>query len=161
MRFAALTLYRQIFTPSTIAFSLTGLLARLPMSMIGIGIVLLAEAESGSYAFAGAVSATAMLSSAVVATAHGRLIDRLGQGRVLPATITLWGIGLAGVMWTLIEGWPSWSTYALAALSGAALPSVGSCVRARWSHHLRGEPGRLHTAFSYEAVADEPPGRTG
>ncbi|GAA1542703.1 MFS transporter [Nocardioides humi] len=147
--------YRQIFTPATALFSLTGLVARLPISMVGLGIVLLAEHESGSYGFAGSVSAVALIANAVFAIPQGRLLDRLGQGRVLPVVITVWGIGLALTMGSLSWDWPTWSTYALAAVTGAALPSVGTCVRARWSHTLAERPDRLHTAFSFEAVADE------
>ncbi|KRB75881.1 hypothetical protein ASE01_12560 [Nocardioides sp. Root190] len=147
--------YRQIFTPATALFSLTGLVARLPISMVGLGIVLLAEHETGSYAFAGSVSAVALVANAALAIPQGRLIDRLGQARVLPVVITAWGIGLALAMGSLRWDWPTWSTYVLAALAGAALPSVGTCVRARWSHVLSDQPERLHTAFSFEAVADE------
>ncbi|WP_418059331.1 MFS transporter [Pimelobacter simplex] len=147
--------YRQIFTPATALFSLTGLVARLPISMVGLGIVLLAEHQTGSYAFAGSVSAVALVANACFAIVQGRLIDRLGQSRVLPVVITVWGAGLALAMGTLEWDWPRWTTYAFAALTGASLPSVGSCVRARWSHHLADRPERLHTAFSYEAVGDE------
>lgn len=147
--------YRQIFSPATALFSLTGLVARLPISMVGLGIVLLAEHETGSYGFAGSVSAVALIANAVFAIPQGRLIDRLGQGRVLSVVITVWGTGLALAMGSLEWDWPRWSTYALAAVAGAALPSVGTCVRARWSHTLADQPERLHTAFSFEAVADE------
>lgn len=147
--------YRQIFTPATALFSLTGLVARLPISMVGLGIVLLAEHETGSYGFAGSVSAVALIANAVFAIPQGRLIDRLGQGRVLAVVITVWGSGLALAMGSLEWDWPRWSTYALAAVAGASLPSVGTCVRARWSHTLADQPERLHTAFSFEAVADE------
>ena len=151
----ALAPYRRIFTPATALFSLTGLVARLPISMMGLGIVLLAEHETGSYAFAGAVSATALIAGAVFAVVQGRLLDRLGQGRVLPLLITVWGVGLAAAMLSLTADWPVWTTYALAAVAGAAFPSVGTCVRARWSHCLKDDPSRLHTAFSFEAVGDE------
>lgn len=147
--------YRQIFTPPTALFSLSGLVARLPISMVGLGIVLLAEHETGSYGFAGSVSAVALIANALFAIPQGRLIDRLGQGRVLSVVITVWGIGLALAMGSLEWDWPRWSTYLLAAVAGAALPSVGTCVRARWSHTLADQPERLHTAFSFEAVADE------
>ena len=70
--------YRQIFSPATAAFSLTGLVARLPISMVGLGIVLLAEHETGSYGFAGSVSAVALIANALFAIPQGRLIDRLG-----------------------------------------------------------------------------------
>ncbi|HWJ83426.1 MAG TPA: MFS transporter [Nocardioides sp.] len=146
--------YRRIFTRSTALFSLTGLVARLPISMVGLGLVLLAQHATGSYAFAGTVSAVALIANAVLAIGQGRLIDRLGQGRVLPAVITVWGVGLAATMWSLEADWPRWTTYVLAGVAGAALPSVGTCVRARWSSTLD-DPARLHTAFSFEAVADE------
>jgi MFS family permease len=123
--------------------------------MVGLGIVLLAEAETGSYAFAGSVSGAALIANAVFAIPQGRLIDRLGQARVLPLVITVWGVGLAAAMWSLEVEWPRWSTYLLAVVAGAALPSVGTCVRARWSHVLHDDPPRLHTAYSFEAVADE------
>jgi MFS family permease len=152
---SALAPYRRIFTPATALFSLTGLVARLPISMVGLGIVLLAEHETGSYAFAGAVSATALIANAGFAVPQGRLLDRHGQARVLPLLITLWGVGLAAGMLSLTADWPVWTTYALAAVAGASLPSVGTCVRARWSHCLKDEPDALHTAFSFEAVADE------
>jgi MFS family permease len=155
MLVSALAPYRRIFTPATALFSLTGLVARLPISMVGLGIVLLAEHETGSYAFAGAVSATALIANAGFAVVQGRLLDRLGQARVLPLLITLWGLGLAAAMLSLTADWPTWTTYVLAAVAGAALPSVGTCVRARWSHCLKDDPGGLHTAFSFEAVADE------
>ncbi|WP_129667919.1 MFS transporter [Phytoactinopolyspora endophytica] len=134
---------------------MSGLVARLPISMVGIGIVLLAEAETGSYAFAGVVSATALIANAAFSIVQGRLLDRLGQGRVLPIAITLWGLGLSGIMWSLLAEWPSWTTYACAALAGASLPSIGACVRARWSFALKSRPERLQSAFAFEAVADE------
>lgn len=147
--------YRRIFNPATTLFSLTGLVARLPISMVGLGIVLLAEHETGSYGFAGSVSAVALIANAAFAVPQGRLIDRIGQSRVLSAVITLWGVGLVLAMGSLRWDWPVWSTYACAAVAGAALPSVGTCVRARWAHTLSDRPERLHTAFSFEAVADE------
>lgn len=147
--------YRSIFTPATAAFSLTGLVARLPISMMGLGIVLLAEHETGSYAFAGAVSAVALIANALFAIPQGRLLDRFGQGRVLPLVISLWGVALALGMWSLEADWPRAVTFAAAAVAGGSMPSVGTCVRARWSHRLTGQPERLHTAFSFEAVADE------
>lgn len=147
--------YRRILSrPGTAWFSLTGLVARLPISMVGIGIVLLVEHETGSYAFAGAVSGVAVIANAICAIAWGALMDRVGQGRVLLVGITLWGVGLSLGMWSVMAGWPALATYAFAGLAGASLPSVGTCVRARWSANLD-QPGELQTAYAFEAVADE------
>ena len=147
--------YRRILTrPGTARFSATGLVARLPISMVGLGIVLLVEGASGSYGLAGSVSAVSLLANAGCAVLQGRWIDRLGQSRVLPLVITVWGAALALLMVSVEGDWPVAVTYVLAAVAGASLPSVGSCVRARWAHVLS-EPGDRQTAFALEAVADE------
>ena len=40
------------------------------------------------------------------------------------------------------------------AVAGAAMPQIGSCVRARWSH-LVPDKAQLQTAFAFESVVDE------
>ncbi|MGA8257705.1 MAG: MFS transporter [Nocardioides sp.] len=150
-----LTPYRRILTlPGTALFSLTGLVARLPISMVGLGIVLLVEAETDSYGLAGAVSAAHLIANAALAVPQGRLIDRLGQSRVLPPVIVIWGTSLSLLMLSVERDWPLAASYALAALAGAALPGVGGCVRARWAHVVS-DPASRQTAFALEAVADE------
>ncbi|WP_170285976.1 MFS transporter [Nocardioides rubriscoriae] len=150
-----LATYRRILgRPGTALFSATGLVARLPISMVGLGIVLLVEAESGSYGLAGSVSGVALLAQAACAVPQARLIDRLGQSRVLPVAVTVWGAALAALMWSVQSGWPLAATYVVAAVAGASLPSVGSCVRSRWAHALE-DADELQTAFALEAVADE------
>lgn len=140
--------------PGTARFSATGLVARLPISMVGLGIVFLVEAQSGSYGLAGAVSAVTLVANAGFAILQARWTDRLGQSRVLPVAITVWGAALAALMWSVEQEWPLAATFALAAVTGAALPAVGSCVRARWAHVLE-DPAQRQTAFALEAVADE------
>ena len=49
---------------------------------------------------------------------------------------------------------PTWMFFAPGLIAGATMPSLGTMVRARWSALLGGSP-RLHTAFSFESVADE------
>ena len=53
-----LTPYRRVLAvPGALAFSLTGLVARLPISMVSLGIVILVSTRSGSYRLAGGVAA--------------------------------------------------------------------------------------------------------
>ena len=127
---------RVLGRPGALRFSLTGIFARLPISMVGLGIVLLVEASTGSYGLAGAVSAAYMLANALLAIAQGRLVDRLGQAPVLAAASVVFGLALTTLIWSVQAGWPVAATYAAAALAGASLPQIGSCVRARWSHVL-------------------------
>ena len=53
-------------------FSAAGLVLRLPMSMVGISIILLVRSLYGSYALAGAVSAVNIIATACCAPALAR-----------------------------------------------------------------------------------------
>jgi MFS family permease len=150
-----LTTYRRVLTlPGALAFSMSGLVARLPISMVSLGIVLLVSTRTGSYTLAGAVSASYLIANAAFAILQARLVDRHGQSRVLPWTIGAFAVGLAAMMLAVEAGWPTPWPHLCAAVSGAALPQIGSCMRARWSH-LIGDRRRLQTAFAFEAVVDE------
>ncbi len=147
--------YRRILDrPGTALFSATGLVARLPMSMVALGIVLLVENATDSYGLAGSVSAAMLIGQAAFAIPQGRLLDRLGQARVLPLVGAVWGAGLSLLMWSVEADWPIATAYVLAVVCGAGLPAIGSSVRARWAHVLESERD-VQTAFALEAVADE------
>lgn len=152
---ALLTSYQRVLSePGTLLFSLTGLVARLPISMAGLGIVLLVQAANGSYGVAGAVSAAYMVANAVLAIVQGRLVDRLGQGTVLAVSAVVFGVAMVALVTSVQAGWPILTTYAAGAAAGGSLPQVGSSVRARWSYVLS-SPADVQTAFALEAVVDE------
>ena len=149
------TTYRQVLTlPGARAFSASGLLARLPISMVSLGLVVLVSTRTGSYGLAGQVSAAYLIGNAGFSVVQARLVDRHGQSRVLPWTISVFALGLALTMVAVESGAPTPLPHLCAALSGAALPNAGSCVRARWSL-LVGDRRLLQTAFAFEAVVDE------
>lgn len=150
-----LTTYRRVLgLPGALAFSMSGLVARLPISMVSLGIVLLVSSRTGSYALAGTVSASFLVMNAVFAVLQARLVDRRGQSRVLPSTVSAFAVGLALMMLTVELDLPAPWPHLCAALSGAAMPQVGSCVRARWTY-LVNDKRLLQTAFAFEAVVDE------
>jgi predicted MFS family arabinose efflux permease len=141
-------------TPGAPAFELAGFVARLPIATIGLGIVLLVSARTGSYGLAGSVSATALVAQAAAAPMMARLIDRVGQARVLVPVFAGFAAANA-LMVASVEADLATPVPHLAAVAvGALEPPIGACVRARWRHALAGTP-RLHTAFSLEAVIDE------
>lgn len=79
--------YRRIFAvPGAKLFCAYGLVGRLPISMVTLGIVLGVTLRHGSYTLAGSVSAAFVVAEAVGAVVHGRLVDRLGQARWLPVS---------------------------------------------------------------------------
>ena len=82
------TTYRRVLAlPGALVFSMSGLVARLPISMVSLGIVLLVSTRTGSYSLAGTVSASYLIANALFAVLQARLIDRLGQSRVLPVAV--------------------------------------------------------------------------
>ena len=93
--------YRQVLAdPRARAFSAAGFLARLPLSMTGIGIVLLVSLTTGSFGRAGIIAGVGTLCAAVAAPAWGRMIDGLGQARVL---LTAAGLNIARLAAWLAE----------------------------------------------------------
>jgi MFS family permease len=150
-----LSTYRDILSrPGAFAFSAAALVARLPISMVGLGIVLLVSAQTGSYGLAGLVSAVYLVANAICSVAQGRLLDLLGQARVLVTAAWVFALSLSLMTVSVEEEWPGTLTYAAAAVAGATLPAVGACVRARWSHILR-RPAEVQTAYALESVLDE------
>jgi MFS family permease len=147
--------YRRVLSlPGALAFSLTGLVARLPISMVSLGIVMLISLTGRSYGYAGTVSAANVLAAAAFSPWQGRLVDRFGQHRVLPVSITVFGVAIAGLIATVELAALTPVPHILAAVAGAAHPQIGSCVRARWANLLTGTP-QLQTAYALEAVVDE------
>ena len=145
---------RLLRTPGAKGFSSAAFVARMPLSMIGIGSVLLVERETGSYAIAGTVSATAAFVQAFGAPVTSRLIDRHGQDKIaIPAALAS-SASIIGLILAVRFHAPTWTFYLCAALAGALMPGIGSMVRARWARIYSGTAS-LHTAYAFESVVDE------
>ncbi|MFI1369564.1 MFS transporter [Streptomyces griseochromogenes] len=146
--------YRALFAePGTKGFSAAGFLGRMPLSMMGIGVVTMVSQLTGRYGLAGALSATIALSAAAIGPRISRLVDRHGQRRVLrPATLVAL-LAAAGLLLAAHLGGPDWVLFVCAAGIGS-VPSLGAMIRARWAALYRGTP-KLHTAYSFESVVDE------
>jgi MFS family permease len=146
--------YSEIFrAPGAKGFASAGFVARMPMAMAPIGIVAMLSQTHGEYWLAGAVSATYALTNALLAPQISRLIDRLGQTRVVvPATI-ISAIAFAVLIAAARFDWPVWTLF-LSALIAATAPSIPALVRARWTEIFRDRP-ELTTAFAFESAADE------
>lgn len=150
-----LTPYRDVLArPGALAFSSAGVLARLPISMVGIGMVLAVSGIYGSYGLAGRVSAAYVVVQSICSPLLARLVDRHGQARTMrPATIVA-AVAIAGfVVAAALHAAAGW-LYALAVVIGASSGSIGALVRARWSYVLDDDRS-LHTAYSLESALDE------
>ena len=147
--------YREVLArPGALAFSSTGVLARLPISMVGIGIVLAVSSLYGSYGVAGRVSAVYVIVQASCAPLLARLVDKHGQARVMrPATLVT-ALALSAFVVVAALRAPTFWLYALGIVFGATSGSMGALVRARWSYVLD-DHRALHAAYSLESAFDE------
>jgi MFS family permease len=146
--------YRSIFqAPGTKGFFLAGVVGRMPLSMLGIGVVTMMSQVSGRYDIAGALSAVLALSGALLSPYTSRLVDRHGQRRVLgPAVAVTVASVLAFLLLVELDA-PDWTLFICMGTAGVT-PSLGNMTRARWSQLYRDSP-LMHTAFSLESVFDE------
>jgi MFS family permease len=147
--------YAEIFEiPGAWRFSTAAIIGRMPMSMFGLGTVLLISSVTGKYGVAGAVSAAGSLGYAFTSPRVARAVDSHGQRRVLLPLLTVFAVATVLLIVTVQLRLPTWAFFVPGAIAGATMPSLGAMVRARWSVLLAGSP-RLHAAFSFESVADE------
>ncbi|HUN35806.1 MAG TPA: MFS transporter [Trebonia sp.] len=147
--------YIEIFRiPRAWRFSVAGVIGRMPMSMAGLGIVLLISASTGRYDVAGSVSAAGSLGMAACTPLFGRLVDRYGQARVIVPMAAAFACAVASLVLAVQLGAPTWAFFPPGIVAGSTMPALGPMSRARWSSLLAGTP-RLHAAFSLESVADE------
>jgi MFS family permease len=145
---------KALASPGALPFSAAGILGRLPISMYGLGTVLLISSLTGRYGLAGVVAAAGSIGYALVSPLAARLADRYGQGRVLRPLVLAFAAVTAALTGCAQIRAPTWALLVTGVAAGAATPSVDSMVRARWSALLAGSP-LLHAAFSLESVADE------
>lgn len=147
--------YRRVLSlPGALAFSLSGLVARLPISMVSLGIVLLVSTRTGSYSQAGVVSASFVIATSLFAIVQGRLVDRFGQSRLLAPAVLAFAGSMVLLMVAVEWSWGTPAAVGFAFLAGAAQPQIGSFVRARWSYIVP-ERSMVQTAYAFEAVVDE------
>lgn len=151
----ALASYRRLFaTPGARAFTAGNLVARLPMGMFSVSAVIMIAGAYGSYALAGAVTATGLAATALVAPFTARLVDRYGQARVaVPATVVAVLGSLALLLCVHLHA-PAWTLFAAYAAT-ATTPNTGGMSRARWAHLHRDDPAAVHTANAFEQAVDE------
>jgi MFS family permease len=147
--------YLQVLrTPHALPMVMAAFIGRLPLSMVGLGCVLLISSETGSYGLGGAVAAVGAVTTALAGPLLGRLADTRGQRRVLLPVLGIFVVSGVSFLAAVKEDWPVWTVFLSAGVAGACIPPVSSMIRVRWTHLLRGSH-RLPTALAMESVVDE------
>lgn len=129
------------------------LIARLPVAMLSIGLLVHTEHATGAYAAAGLVAGVFALAQGVGGPLLGRLVDRRGQTAILASCALVSGVAL-GATAALTTDAPLGARIALAIAAGATLPPVGACVRALLPTVVE-DRGTLHRAYAMDAAAVE------
>lgn len=147
--------YKQVLcTPHALPMIAAGFIGRLPLSMVGLGSVLIVEDYTGSYALGGAVAATGAITTSTFGPVLGRAADAYGQRRVLLPVLAVFALAGTIFLWAIREDLPRWILFAAAGVAGACIPPVSSMLRTRWTYLLSGSP-ELPTALAFESVMDE------
>jgi MFS family permease len=126
------------------------IVARLPLAMLSIAILVHVQKVTGSFAVAGLACSAYAISEAVAAPALGRLVDRHGQSRVLLAGASVTAAALIGMGLEPADG-PRVLLVALAGLAGVATPPLAACVRTLLPA-IVARPAELPALFALEST---------
>jgi MFS family permease len=127
---------------------------RIPIAGISLAIILLVRGETGSFAIAGVVEAAFAIATAISLPVQGRLIDRLGQTRILGAVVVLNPLALIGLILAARSGAGIAPLAVLGAACGASQAATGSAMRALWSSLIPDQSLR-QSAYALDAVSLE------
>lgn len=116
-------------TPGALRILAISIVARLPLAMLGIGLLVHAVHLTGSFTAAGVVAGANAIAIGVGAPVLGRLVDRRGQTGILLASGCASG-ALLCVFGELPAHTPLPLLIGVASAIGATLPPVGACLRA-------------------------------
>jgi MFS family permease len=141
-------------TPHALPMVVAAFIGRLPLSMVGLGSVLLVQSETGSYGLGGAVAAVGAITTAASGPVIGRLADTHAQRRVLLSVLAVFVVSGVTFLFAVRDSWPLWTVFLAAGVAGGSIPPVASMIRVRWTHLLRGTPS-LPAALAMESVVDE------
>jgi MFS family permease len=147
--------YRALLTlPGARGPVAASVLGSMPIGMFALAILLLARDATGSFGQAGRVAGAFGLANALGAVAQGRLMDRVGQTRVLRVAATVHPLALVALV-VAAAGDASVAVMAAAAVvGGASLPQTPAAMRSLWGH-LVGDPEQRQTAYALVSIVFE------
>jgi MFS family permease len=131
------------------------LLARFPIGINALAIVLYLRAERGSFAVAGAVAGALAAGSGIGAPVQGRLVDAFGQRRVLPPLGFIHAAALGAIVATAEAGATTAVLIACGVVAGFAIPPTSSVLRSMWPGLLRDRQELIPAAYALDSVLIE------
>jgi MFS family permease len=140
-------------TPSAARLLALSVVARVPLAMLGIALLVHAQRLTGSFASAGAVAGAYAVTLGTGGPLLAALVDRRGQTAVLLVSSCLSAVLLLA-LGLVPQGAPLGVLVALAAGIGLATPPIGACLRTLLPSVLTGAD-ELRAAYAVDASASE------
>jgi MFS family permease len=132
----------------------SSVLARMPLGMNTLAILLFMRARTGSFLQAGIAVGAYTLANAAAAPVQGKLLDRLPHRQVLLACALIETGLLLALVLAADAGAGSGSLIALVALAGGLMPPVSASMRSLWPAVVYGA-GALESAYALDATSQE------
>ena len=126
----------------------------MPTAVLALALVLFLREHTGSYGSAGTIAGLFAFADALFTPLQGRLVDRLGQTRVIVPLTFVHVAALGGIVALGTSGAPLVAVGACAALAGASVPPVGAALRPLWPGLMR-DDGLLSAAYALDAILTE------
>jgi predicted MFS family arabinose efflux permease len=147
--------YKQILAIPAVRMPLAGAtIGRLPFAAETLAVLLLVQGATGSFADAGLVNACYSIGAAAGLPTQGRIVDRIGQTRVIATATVVNAVALIGLVLLAEDGASVAAMCALSVFAGFAVPPLGTSIRTLWSE-LVSDPLLRQSAFALDAVTVE------
>lgn len=148
--------YREVLRePYVTALIAATLLARFPIGINGLALILYLRETTGSFAVAGIVAGGLAAGAGVGAPLQGRLVDRVGARRVLPPLAFVHAAALGAIVGLGELGAAAPLLLLFSFTAGVAIPPTSSVLRSMWPGLLKERTELLQAAYALDSVLIE------
>jgi MFS family permease len=141
--------------PHVTALIAATLLARFPIGINALAVILYLREKTGSFAVAGVVAGGLAAGAGIGAPVQGRLVDRFGHRRVLVPLAAVHGLALGAIVASGEAGAPAALLVLCSFTAGFAIPPTSSVLRSMWPSLLRERPELVQAAYALDSVLIE------
>jgi MFS family permease len=142
-------------SPYVAALIAATLLARFPIGINALAVILYLREKTGSFAVAGIVAGGLAAGAGIGAPVQGRLVDRFGQRRVLVPLAAVHGLALGAIVASGEAGAPPALLVLCSFTAGFAIPPTSSVLRSMWPSLLQERPQLVQAAYALDSVLIE------
>jgi MFS family permease len=149
--------YTELFTtPGAKRIASAGFIARMPIAMDTIAIILFVHSVDSRYAIPGSLTALAALTTVISSPLWSKVADHHGQRFVLKTAVPIRISAIIAFILLVKNGAPLWSWFLAIFIAESASLSIGSMTRRRWVHMIdKDKKDLLSTSYAFESLLDE------